>query len=438
MFDIKTLALLKHGKVWGAKNIVESALLNKWGGGASYEKTVGPAPIISISDAKAKPAKSLIVGMEPVQDLHGYDNPWPAGGGVNKIDVNQLQSYGTAYGLTASFDGDWIVLSGEYKNSGQAANFRIATLKDGSAFPVTKFKAFPDSNSSSHMPSSAFGLADSNKTLTIYITNMVMGETYNLRCKIVGYEGDTAPDSWSPYSNECPITGRTEANIYRYAEYDADAQPTYTIQLGQTVYGGTVDLVSGLLTVTHGMVDLGTLSWTKNTVNNVFYASFSGNANKSPSDKGYRYISSVFVFGSIVNQLWNSSADGLCVEPTGISNTPRIYARNVAYYDLDAMQFQTAMSGVQLCYELATPITYQLTPQQIQLLRGSNVLWSDGDSLTLTYLGTTPPNLLGGMLGLGGAQEPTEETSEESVEEPASEEQESPPDEQETEETEEP
>ena len=56
------------------------------GSGASYEKTVGPAPILSISDAKPKPAKSLVVGMEPIQDLHGYDNPWPAGGGANKWD----------------------------------------------------------------------------------------------------------------------------------------------------------------------------------------------------------------------------------------------------------------------------------------------------------------------------------------------------------------
>ena len=29
---------------------------------------------------------SLSVPFSPIQDLHGYANPWPAGGGVNKLD----------------------------------------------------------------------------------------------------------------------------------------------------------------------------------------------------------------------------------------------------------------------------------------------------------------------------------------------------------------
>ena len=29
---------------------------------------------------------SLSVPFSPIQDLHGYDHPWPAGGGVNKWD----------------------------------------------------------------------------------------------------------------------------------------------------------------------------------------------------------------------------------------------------------------------------------------------------------------------------------------------------------------
>ena len=33
--------------------------------------------------ADSIPVKNLTVAIEPVQDLHGYDHPWPAGGGVN-------------------------------------------------------------------------------------------------------------------------------------------------------------------------------------------------------------------------------------------------------------------------------------------------------------------------------------------------------------------
>jgi hypothetical protein len=43
------------------------------------------------------------------------------------------------------------------------------------------------------------------------------------------------------------------------------------------------------------------------------------------------------------------------------------------------------MSGVQLCYELATPITYQLTPQEVATLLGSNRVWSDAGYISLVY-----------------------------------------------------
>ena len=46
--------------------------------------------------------------------------------------------------------------------------------------------------------------------------------------------------------------------------------------------------------------------------------------------------------------------------------------------------FKTAMSGHYICYELATPQTYQLTPQQVELLTGENNVWSDGD-VTVEY-----------------------------------------------------
>ena len=38
-----------------------------------------------------------------------------------------------------------------------------------------------------------------------------------------------------------------------------------------------------------------------------------------------------------------------------------------------------------LCYELATPMTIQLTPTQVELLQGENNIWSDGE-MTLVYL----------------------------------------------------
>ena len=41
---------------------------------------------------------------------------------------------------------------------------------------------------------------------------------------------------------------------------------------------------------------------------------------------------------------------------------------------------------LELCYELATPQTYQLTPQQIQTLIGTNNVWSEDGAIEVEYI----------------------------------------------------
>ena len=54
------------------------------------------------------------------------------------------------------------------------------------------------------------------------------------------------------------------------------------------------------------------------------------------------------------------------------------------------------MSGVQLVYELATPITIQLTPQQLRLLKGTNNISCNTGDLSIKYY---PDNVLGQLKG---------------------------------------
>ena len=53
--------------------------------------------IASFTTPFAYPLKKLVAQINPVQDLHGYDAPWPAGGGKNKfdksIDFNEIVWY---------------------------------------------------------------------------------------------------------------------------------------------------------------------------------------------------------------------------------------------------------------------------------------------------------------------------------------------------------
>ena len=55
--------------------------------------TPAQADVVTFNTDMAVPLKKLKVSVEPVQDLHGYDHPWPAGGGINLWN-NEAFTYG--------------------------------------------------------------------------------------------------------------------------------------------------------------------------------------------------------------------------------------------------------------------------------------------------------------------------------------------------------
>ena len=165
--------------------------------------------------------------------------------------------------------------------------------------------------------------------------------------------------------------------------WDALYKPpiTQTIQVSwQTeageVFGGYVDLVSGVLVVDRAMVDMGALNYSyyHNDTRNDFYTTISSAI--TPIVGGdVKAICSVYereAFLSLTN-------GGFCISDSTLSSLQKLFlVRDFNY--TDATAFKTAMNGAQLVYELATPITYQLTPTQIKSLLGKNNAWcSTGD-----------------------------------------------------------
>lgn len=154
---------------------------------------------------------------------------------------------------------------------------------------------------------------------------------------------------------------------------------TYSISFSSagTVYGGTLDVTTGLLTATMATVNLGTLAWDYGNnsggwANSVFFANVSDKAKNNRN-----MISSIYTvtIGNVVTGINNNTMT--------VSNNSFVYIRNDAYSD--APTFKTAMSGVQLVYELATPIVYHLTPVEIRTLLGVNNIWADTGDVTVTY-----------------------------------------------------
>lgn len=192
--------------------------------------------------------------------------------------------------------------------------------------------------------------------------------------------GTPSPD------NVRPITGWTGCEVVVSPTQDEQDGTTYPVSWqteAGTVYGGSVDLVTGVLTVNMATVDLGALTWTYYA-----YASKSG---------GYSDGLASVIYKSLQADVPNMLCD--CLETmsdirfdnpnynTGSAVAVNIYGRlKVSVPNVtDSTTLQSAVDGVQLVYELATPQTYQLTPTQIHALLGQNNVWADCGDVEVQY-----------------------------------------------------
>lgn len=168
---------------------------------------------------------------------------------------------------------------------------------------------------------------------------------------------------------------------------NVDPYGHYTISLNGTRYGGTLDVTTGVLTVTHEIVDGGTLAWTADNQSNRFYTTSISNVVKHMADN-YEVADSVCSGYEIksLNAFWNSQDGAYAISTTGA-----LSFRNSQYTDADS--FKNSMNGIKIVYPLATPQTVSLTGQQITALQGVNHIWANSGDITVEY-GADPNKLV--------------------------------------------
>ena len=251
---------------------------------------------------------SVSVQIIPTQDLHGYANPWPAGGGVNKFGG----SINTLFPLSLQ-SGTVIIASADL---------------GGASYGVLRTYDSSETFLQSVLIQSNFGSRHyAALTLSSDISYVkVEGNTLTDIQVEIAPNASALPSPYSPYSNICPISGRTGVSVYVSPTQDQQDATTYAVDWTSeagTVYGGTVDVVSGELTV--DMVNI-------------------------PSYNG-----------ETITEPWLSSMDAYTA-----GTTPTI--------------------GAQVVYTLATPVTYQLTPKQIAALIDQNYIWSsNNETISVVY-----------------------------------------------------
>ena len=209
---------------------------------------------------------------------------------------------------------------------------------------------------------------------TIVAPNVQFGNSFS-----VSNEGDYVVGAYVGVATVGTTYTLTDFMIVLASETDTTWTPyqsnTYTTSLGQTVYGGTLDMASGVLTVDKAMVDLGTLTWLKEYTR--FYAPLAG-AQVADTD----HETAICTAYSLVR------AGETSVRKQGftIASNGNIYIYDGTQESATASQFKTAMNGVTCVYSLTNPTTYQLTAQQTKTLVGTNNVWaSSGDIISIKF-----------------------------------------------------
>lgn len=441
------------------------------GGSGSYEeKTVGPSSALHIEDALKKPAVSLIASMSPIQAGSGDPSPDNIRPITGRTGVTVERTGANLLDLPYAMDGATLTynvnrLSVGYENGVLSAT--ILTSESGS-------RDIDIALSESHRFTLA-NVISGYFTLSFNHSGMIPNSSNLFRARLIftdntGVFGNaTFNDSRfvMTVSNMASFAGKTIKSIDIFAVYNAYADEGHAVKIwnlqleysttnvgatdyeprtgesypvvfpdGQAVYGCTVDVVTGE----------GSIEWVGLTLDGV---------NKALNVASTSYIGATTTRGYITNSPYNSKSGvsnmeawSMCsaakfvgsVQETGVQsfqiapNSVEINFRilnsltGVTSADTTAeartkINAYLAENPITVVYAVKDPIPFTLTPTQIQMLKVRNFMWSDADTLTLTYLakketqslGNSAPLLFGG-LNLGNALNDTNhETPQETV-----------------------
>ena len=152
-----------------------------------------------------------------------------------------------------------------------------------------------------------------------------------------------------------------------YEPYQGDA---YTADFGQTVYGGTLDWTTGVLTVDRAMMEFnGAENWSISSNNIMFML-------QNIYGFGYDVPCISNHFKTIKYADGDSGGFGINITEVIRAYTTSMFTTVDAWKSYLAAQY-AAGTPVQVVYRLATPTTIQLTPQEVAALEGLNTVFSD-------------------------------------------------------------
>lgn len=299
---------------------------------------------------------------ENVRPIVGWDgvNVWRSG--KNLLDWSKVSASAyPAYGLSFEKKENSIRVFGvSTENGGLSFNIATTTQSElyGKNFIFSWFASEEEEN-----VIKVYGLRTTSEKEIAITINLTKGSSYDFTIQIaVGTEKLT---SYEPYQGQA-----------------------YTVQLGQTVYGGTLDVGTGE----------GSDEWA--------FVEFDGSEDeqwrKQVHSSGRVYfLIDITPYGLILDPtqvtwkcnrlvpfVYNYSAIEYPEYSIGfmsLKNTCAIVLENESMLSVDEVKAWLAENPVTVCYKLATPEPFQATGSQpIPALPGTNTVYTDAGNITVT------------------------------------------------------
>lgn len=371
-------------------------------------KTINTSAAIQIfTDGGNNLPMNISVAINPVQDLHGYDFPFPAG---YKNLINPTGTTEEVNGLTFTKDayGQWIIKG--TASSLVAKLLGTASLKANTEYLLSGCPEGGSGTSSYRLDlrTNASSLYNSlydtgsgrkftpNEDITLYVyARFASGyacPSGGLLFKPMIRLFSISDGTFLPYSNICPITGWTGANVTvsPTSSPDDPDKEVYTITFPQaagTVYGGTVKVNqdgTGELVVDREYLEFDGSDdeqWAVVTGTYNYFRLYLPNSNYVNSDSSTKEKSNSLNWtGSLA-----ATNQGIGIR---IVNNRDLRLRYVIDNTLTVSDLQTylASNPIQVVVELLTTVSYDLTPGQVKTLLGvNNILADTGDIESITY-----------------------------------------------------
>ena len=347
--------------------------------------------VASFSTDFVAPLKSCVVDINPVQS---GSNPSPSnicpisgwtGVNVQNGGDNLLPTFGTptisGSGVTATINSDGSVTLSGTATSTVTIDAPVGTWQWDGVTPCW-LSGCPSGGSSSKYSLRVQGETAGSYSNDDYGNGVALSEVYygtlankNIKFRIVVRKGQN-------------VTGKTFRPMLNkgtsakpYASYVSTTYPLTWQSTAGTVYGGNIDVLSGVLTVD-------TAKYVMDGTNNAVNLMSDSTAYKFFTKSNYI----VRGYNTTVNNnpvtLWCDCYNAKGVGMLGNTFISGGYFRICADPSFTSVQDFNAYLGthpITYIYKLATPLTYQLTPTQVKQLVGQNNIFADTGNVSLKY-----------------------------------------------------